>query len=368
MPTTFEFSGTSLTSAKRAASSISIPEREWLVQGILPKGEVVLFTGDGGLGKSLVMLQLMVAQATGTPWLGMPVQKGRSFGLFCEDDEAELHRRLADITAASFTNFEDLFPMRLWSPKGQDQALWLPPMAGRKGGNTEVFEAVLEYLKSFEPDLVVLDTIGQLFGGNENARAEVTPFVNGCAGRIASETGATVVLVGHPSKSASGEHGAGYSGSTAWSGAVRAHLFLTKPDQREGQEPSKERILTTRKSNYGASGDEIARLIWQEGAYVRVNDPLGDAPQMDRAAQNDSLFLLLLDKLTAQNRQVSDSQSAANFAPKVMADMPDAARVTKGDLKQAMLRLFNKGAITNEGYGPPSKRARRLIRGEPGPD
>lgn len=46
-----------------------VPPREWLVDGMIPHGKVTLLSGDGGLGKSLLMQQLMTAAATGQDWL-----------------------------------------------------------------------------------------------------------------------------------------------------------------------------------------------------------------------------------------------------------------------------------------------------------
>ena len=61
------------TSAFFAASDLAdqpVPERDWLVPGLVPSGTVTLLGGDGGTGKSLVTLQLAAAIALGTPWLG----------------------------------------------------------------------------------------------------------------------------------------------------------------------------------------------------------------------------------------------------------------------------------------------------------
>ncbi len=40
-----------------------IPERRWLVADLIPTHNVTTLSGDGGVGKSIVALQLMVACA-----------------------------------------------------------------------------------------------------------------------------------------------------------------------------------------------------------------------------------------------------------------------------------------------------------------
>ena len=42
-----------------------VPERQWLVPGLIPLHNVTLLAGDGGLGKSILAMQLMAACALG---------------------------------------------------------------------------------------------------------------------------------------------------------------------------------------------------------------------------------------------------------------------------------------------------------------
>lgn len=76
-------------------------DREWLVEGLIPKKTVTLFSGDGGTGKSLLALQLAVAVAGNAPWLNRGVGSGPVIYMSAEDDDEELHRRLADISRAT---------------------------------------------------------------------------------------------------------------------------------------------------------------------------------------------------------------------------------------------------------------------------
>ena len=48
----------------------AIPPRRWLVDGWIPMGAVTMLAGDGGVGKSLLAMQLATACAIGQPWLG----------------------------------------------------------------------------------------------------------------------------------------------------------------------------------------------------------------------------------------------------------------------------------------------------------
>ena len=78
------------------------PERIWLIDGIVPLGVPVMLATAGGLGKSMLCLQLALAVAYGDaidgrakPVLGGPVaQHGSVVILTAEDDKSEIHRRL----------------------------------------------------------------------------------------------------------------------------------------------------------------------------------------------------------------------------------------------------------------------------------
>jgi RecA-family ATPase len=74
---------------------LPVPPRRWLVRDWVPMGTVTLLSGDGGVGKSLLALQLATATAAGRAWLGRRLDEhGPALFLTAEDDEAELHRRL----------------------------------------------------------------------------------------------------------------------------------------------------------------------------------------------------------------------------------------------------------------------------------
>ncbi len=55
-----------------------IPERKWLVPNWIPHRNVTMLGGDGGLGKSLLAMQLLTACATGHPWCCARSKDGRT--------------------------------------------------------------------------------------------------------------------------------------------------------------------------------------------------------------------------------------------------------------------------------------------------
>jgi AAA domain len=82
------------------------PPREWAIQDCVPLRQPTIFSGEGAVGKSLLDLMRSVAHVLGKSWLGKVTEPGPAIYLGAEDEENELHRRLADILVARFNQFE----------------------------------------------------------------------------------------------------------------------------------------------------------------------------------------------------------------------------------------------------------------------
>lgn len=243
------------------------PPREWIIPDWLPKGCVTAIYGDGGVGKSLLAQQLMAAVATGKSWLGYRNNPMKVYGLLCEDDREEIHRRQISINQQLGIKEEDFGNMLYVSRVGKDNLLMTFDKEER-GKLTSFFNQLLEDIKEFQPQLVVLDTLADLFGGNENIRIQVRQFVQNCCGEIARSVNAAVLLCAHPSDSGI-QRKTGTGGSTAWSNTVRQRWYLEKPEE-DGVSPDI-RIISQKKSNYSATKGKIT-LKWEDGIFVRTDD------------------------------------------------------------------------------------------------
>ncbi|WP_406736437.1 AAA family ATPase [Thioclava sp. GXIMD4215] len=319
-----------------------VPERNWLVENLIPSGTVTLLSGDGGTGKSLVALQLAVACATGTKWLGRGCSTGRAMFLSAEDDEDELHRRLADIVEAKGLAFEDLDGLDVCSLAGED-ALFANIDPKRGLFVSPLFQDIDTEIRLGKPAVVVLDTLADLFPGNENDRAQARQFIGMMRG-IAKRHDCAVVLLSHPSLSGL-QSGSGMSGSTGWNNSVRSRLYLHRIFQGDEEPNPDARILETMKANYGPTGEEI-RLTWQDGAFV-AEAPESSLDRNARRSKASRKFVELLRLLTEQGRHVN-SRSGPNYAPTVFANHPHADGITKHAFRDAMEILLAQGAIANE--------------------
>ena len=249
------------------------PSYDWIVDGCFLRGTVAILAGDGGLGKSLLMQQLMTAAAVGDTWLGMSTQRVRSLAVYCEDDLDELHRRQERINNFYECGMGDLEPMRIESRAGRDCVLMRFRQWGDDGKTTVMYDK-LEYAAiAHQAKIVVLDTVADVFAGNEIDRNQPRVFIRALR-RLAIKIQGVVILTQHPSNEGMAS-GSGRSGSTGWHNSVRSRLYLTttKKPGKDDEGPGNERFLKTMKNNQGPFGGKI-KLKWSNGVFVRVEDQM----------------------------------------------------------------------------------------------
>ena len=331
-----------------------VPHREWLVDALVPMKTITLFSGDGGTGKSLLALQLAVAVASGGMWLGRQVKQGRAIVLSAEDDDDELHRRVADVLRSTGGTYDGLAGLTLRSLAGEDALLAVDTQLALM--QTELFAELEARAADEQPSLIIIDTLADVYPANENDRAKVRQFIGILRG-LALRQRCAVMLLGHPSLTGLNS-GSGMSGSTAWNNSVRSRLYHERIIA-EGYEPDPDkRLLSTKKANYGRIGGEIG-MTWREGVFIaEAQESALDA--LAAGAKAERVFLRLLAEFDAQGRHVN-AQGGARYAPKVFADHPDSEGCNKKALRIAMDRLLSRGKLTIQHDGPPSRRVSYIV-------
>jgi len=63
-----------------------------------------------------------------------------------------------------------------------------------------LFDQLLASAKEHEARLILLDTLADIFGGNENDRGQARLFVQSVLGRLAREIHGAVMVLAHPSR------------------------------------------------------------------------------------------------------------------------------------------------------------------------
>lgn len=341
-----------------------IKEREWEVEGWIPRHETTLLYGDGGVGKTLLIHQYATAAATGKPWLGQETRPARVMAFFCEDSEDELHRRQADINGMLHVNYPDLGNLRISSRKHEDNALGVWDRATGTTKLTPAWHRLRDDAVAWGADVLIIDTLSDVYVGEEIARAQVNSFVKTCLGRLASEIGGSVIALGHPSVSGK-TSGSGTSGSTQWSNAVRSRLYLRYPDKAER---GTIRELETMKLNYGPKGS-VLKIKWSRGAFnVVAGMSTADRPEGFPASAVPDLADAVEAAVAAAINEnagvvLSPAPKSQHYAPKVLKRRsPDVLQAFGiSEVEAAIDRMDRKGTIRHEEIGRDS--SRRPIKG-----
>ncbi|MFC6712446.1 AAA family ATPase [Branchiibius cervicis] len=239
----------------------ALPKPEPLIADTLDKHSVMMLAGYYGTGKSFVALDWAASIATGTPWLGRPVERGRVLYVLGEGAYG-VHARLAAWELHHGAAIEDG---------------WLDvlPVAAQIAGDDlpEVEELVAE--RGYA--LVVFDTLARMSVGlEENSARDMGVFVAALDAIRRRTDGGSVLVVHHSGKGDRGDS----RGSSAIGGAMDI-VYQVKGDGRG----TFELIRTKRKE--GPTEDRHALALREVAASVVVVE--GDPATTSATATRDRI-------------------------------------------------------------------------------
>jgi hypothetical protein len=181
------------------------PELEWLIKGVLTRGEVSIWYGQWGSGKSFLMTDAAFAIALGKHWMGQRTRPGL---VIYQAGEGGLGLRQRMRAYRKHNHI---------SPTDNVPFVMLPCRVDIFTGDADVGKLIAE-IKAWKQfydiplELVVIDTLNAATpGADENSGKDIGPVLNRCR-RISVETGAHVALVDHTPKDGGSPRG--------WSGKM----------------------------------------------------------------------------------------------------------------------------------------------------
>ena len=193
---------------------------DWVVRDWIPRKEVTLLYGPTSIGKTFLVTQLAYCVAEGRKWLDLETEQGGVLGLFMEED-ANLMNYRNELVRAGMGMFNPSRNFHTLGGKGRRDVDYLMTRTREGLVTTKFFRQVAAEVERLNPKLVILDNIGRLFGGSENDKAEVGQFMNKLV-NLATRTDCAIVLLGHPSRTAS-RTGDG-TGATSWGAIARSRI------------------------------------------------------------------------------------------------------------------------------------------------
>jgi hypothetical protein len=316
------------------------PVREELVTGLIPAKIVGGLYADGGTGKSLLALMLGTAITGGKLWLNRIVQHGPVVYVCAEDDEDEVHRRLADICRETHVDMTALRDFHILPLADEESVLAMADGRSSVLQTTPLYRQLAELTADVKPKLLIGDTLSDIFAGAENDRMQAKQFVK-IMRHLVIPHGGTGLVLAHPSVDGM-RSGSGSAGSTGWNNSFRWRGYLERVLEEDGKElDQSRRVLRTKKANYGANGGEI-EMRWQNGCFQAVGsetvaamDPLWKEKRADRC------FIDSLRWHLKNNNPASLANKAGNYAPRLFKKEAAVQGVTFTELEGAMTRLLN---------------------------
>ena len=223
---------------------------KWLLDEWMPMGQVTAVYGDGGVGKTQLIQQLMTCVAAGRQFMNVDTTQGPVMGLFAEDDIDQLHRRQLGINNLYGLDLRAQENMYFMARPAQDNVLMDFDGKNANGIKTKIWHALREQVGDIKPTMLTVDTAADTFGGNEIDRQQVRRYIQGCLTSLSLEFDLALALLAHPSASGLA-NGSGTGGSTAWHNSVRCRWFIYHNIEKGCM------TLVLMKNNYGTKGLEI---------------------------------------------------------------------------------------------------------------
>ncbi|MHB8390519.1 MAG: bifunctional DNA primase/polymerase [Acidobacteriaceae bacterium] len=328
-----------------------IPPPRFIIERILPRNFVTLFSGHGGAGKSQLALTLLAHVACGKAWGALNVIHGRAAFVSYEDPWDLMVHRLQRIARQYTLDLDALgVALAIFDASDVDSALAVETMeAGHRRLITT--PAMFEMERATAGNsLIAIDNASDVFDGDENSKRQVRTFMKHLI-RHARQQDAAILLLAHVDKAGAkfGTNGNSYSGSVAWHNSARSRMALLEDNGRL--------VLHHEKLNLGAKGAGI-QLVWtQDGVLIPAADTSG-ITQTAFEQSDDAAVLAAITQATEMGASVPTGRTGASTALsmlKTFPDLPSELRKDRDRFWGALSRLERAGKIARNKYKSPSR-------------
>lgn len=162
-----------------------------LIEGILRQGHKFRLTGPSKAGKSFALIQLCIAIASGTEWMGHKCKKGKVLYLNFELDRISCFHRFSDVYDA----------LGITPDKDNEVVIW--NLRGRTVPLDQLGKKLIRRAANQKFSAIVMDPIYKIITGDENSASEMAKFCN-YMDTIATELKVAIIDCHHHSKGAQG--------------------------------------------------------------------------------------------------------------------------------------------------------------------
>lgn len=175
--------------AKYKDNPPKLPEE--LIKGILRRGHKMIISGSSKAGKSFLLMELCVAMAEGTEWLGFPCKQGKVLYVNLEIDPASCINRFIKIYEALGISMKHTENIVIWNLRGHAVPL------------DQLVPKLIRRVRDLQLSAIVIDPIYKVITGDENNASDMGRFCNQFD-KICTETKCSTIYCHHHSKGAQG--------------------------------------------------------------------------------------------------------------------------------------------------------------------
>ena len=287
---------------------VSTPVK-WLWEGWLPAGKLSLLSGDPGLGKTTVALDIAARLSVGKsmPYSSNQIEPGMTLILTAEDDLADTIK--PRLCAASGEPSMVRAMLSVPSKHGENIYVRLPSLP-------EDIEALRTVITEYDVKLVIIDPMMAYLSSRIDAHKDQDiRRAFGELKAVAENTGAAIWLIRHLNKSNGSKAVYAGGGSIGITGSVRSELMCMRdPDNENG------RILVLAKSNLSQikgglkfhlespNKDTVAHVVWDGTTNVTADELVS---QSSRTTVVDEAKTFLITALASGSRLSTEVEEEA---------------------------------------------------------
>ena len=275
---------------------------DWIWEGFLPSGTLVLLAAYMKVGKSTFIYRLAVCLAQGKPFLSYPTKKVPVLILALEEHARDVRNRLRQFGGS------------------QDDPIAIH--IGPATANPNLLSSIKAYITQHHIGVLIVDTLSRFWGiKDENSNAEVEQKISPLLD-LARDTGCVVILVHHERKGG-GDQGRSIRGGSALLGLVDQALML---EHTQGA-PTNKRILKTLGRYSETPTDLLIDLV--EGDYLCA----GQASDWTKVARQQEILATITETPKSVDVLHAETKIPKKAISRILSDLGDKVQPS-GDGKR----------------------------------
>jgi hypothetical protein len=318
-----------------------------IVEGLIPTGVATMLVGRSGNGKSTLAQMLMIAAGVGRDWMGRPVRKCKSFGLFAEDPSDRLHSRQQRICRHYNIDERDLEDMVSLMPNDDGNFhLYITPTKYGEGRPRTLWKQIEQRCVDDGVELIVLDNIRNIFVGDYYSQLHVNSFVRYFNTRARAMNSA-IIMIANPPKSRLSQ----FSGIQTWEDSFRHMVSFSPPLDENNKEIEGElRLRVEPGSNYLPYNHPLKRVgisvEWQDDVLVnRGPAEMNSLDSLGRLDLDARILHAVSHAIGVLGHKFAADPHSRNYLPGKFAAQKQWQHIAWNELVSALDRLLTDGRL-----------------------